>query len=65
MRGGRLIGSGCSREVWFAAQMFVVIDGIEKEESDTLLGITMAGLGEPVMHRMAGGEKNWALCEPR
>ena len=43
----------------------VVIDGIEKEESDTLLGITMAGLGEPVMHRMAGGEKNWALCEPR
>ena len=27
-----------------------VIDGIEKEESDTLLGITMSGLGDPVMH---------------
>ena len=30
--------------------MLVVIDRIEKEENDTLLGITMSGLGEPVMH---------------
>ena len=30
--------------------MLVVIDRIEKEENDTLLGITVSGLGEAVMH---------------